>query len=252
MRSPAPPPDPPPGWTTGPPDYVGVGAQRCGTTWWDELVADHPGVDRVPGAEKELHFFDRFVEEPPPPSLPEAYARHFPRRPGALAGEWTPRYLVDHWTPPLLARCAPAARVLVILRDPVERYRSGMAAHRESMRRRGQGVHPMAAANHVLRGLYDLQLGRLLGHVPRERVLVLLYERCIEDPAGELARTYRFLGLDPGHRPAALARRANAAPEELKPAGDPELAALFAADVRALAARFPELDLGRWPTAQMS
>ena len=92
----------------------------------------------------------------------------------------------------------------MLLRDPVERYRSGIALHLESMREPRPAAHPMAPANHVFRSLYDLQLRRMLAHFPRERLLVLQFEACLGDPGGELERTYRFLGLDPGHRPAAL------------------------------------------------
>ena len=56
---PPPPPKAPTGWRTGPPDFVGVGFQRCGTTRWYNLITAHTEVAR-PVATKELHFFDRF------------------------------------------------------------------------------------------------------------------------------------------------------------------------------------------------
>ena len=233
------PPDCPSGWSVAAPDFVGVGAQRCGTTWWDGLVADHPGVCRPPGAVKELHFFDRFVATPVPDSIAADYARWFPRPPGLLAGEWTPRYMLDFWTPRLLARCAPAAKLIVCLRDPVERFRSGMT------------LDP-AMAVHVLRGLYHVQLVRLLAHFPREQILVLQHEACLDDPARELRRTYRFLGLTPeGYHPPGLRRRINSSDPRAKPTLSAEvrddLAAFLLTDLLALAADFPEIDLDRWP-----
>jgi hypothetical protein len=233
------PPECPPGWNVAPPDFIGIGAQRCGTTWWDGLITDHPGVCRPEGVTKELHFFDRFVTTPVPDSLAADYARWFPRPSGLLAGEWTPRYMLDFWTPRLLARCAPEAKLIVCLRDPVERFSSGMALQ-------------VASANHVLRGLYHLQLRRVLEYFSREQILILQYEKCLDDPAGELRRTYRFLGLAPdGHRPPALCRRINASEPGAKPALQPhareDLIAVLLDDVRALAAVFPEIDLDRWP-----
>ncbi|HTY97786.1 MAG TPA: hypothetical protein VMB91_12145, partial [Solirubrobacteraceae bacterium] len=59
VDTPPPPPQTPAGWRTGPPDFVGVGFQRCGTTRWYNLITAHPEVAR-PVAMKELHFFDRF------------------------------------------------------------------------------------------------------------------------------------------------------------------------------------------------
>jgi len=52
------PPPPPPGFVTGPPDFVGVGAQKAGTTWWFRLIEAHPGVYHDPDQRPELHFFD--------------------------------------------------------------------------------------------------------------------------------------------------------------------------------------------------
>ena len=52
------PPVAPDGWTPAPPDYVGVGTARSGTTWWDSLISAHPGVSRLPETPKEIHFFD--------------------------------------------------------------------------------------------------------------------------------------------------------------------------------------------------
>jgi hypothetical protein len=53
------PPARPRGWVLGPPDFVGVGTQKSGTSWWYWLVCDHPQV--TVGFGKELHFFDPYV-----------------------------------------------------------------------------------------------------------------------------------------------------------------------------------------------
>jgi len=47
----------PRGWTTGPPDFVGVGAQRSGTSWWFNLISNHPKVKTTERSHKEKHFF---------------------------------------------------------------------------------------------------------------------------------------------------------------------------------------------------
>ena len=89
---------------------------------------------------KEIHFFDRFWDgREVPADLPGAYARQFPRPEGELTGEWTPRYMHDFWALPLLKAAAPEARILVMLRDPVDRYRSGIAREQRA-RREGRGA----------------------------------------------------------------------------------------------------------------
>jgi hypothetical protein len=192
---PAPPPTPA-GWTIAPPDFVGIGTARSGTTWWCGLIQAHPGVARADGAPKETHFFDRFWTGECTDLDLAAYQAYFPRPAGAIAGEWTPGYLADPWTPPLLRRAAPDARLLVLLRDPVERFRSERAATADEATT--TGLTPRAAANAAYqRGVYVDQLLRLLRAYPREQVLVLQLERCVRDPDTELRRTFTFLGLDP-------------------------------------------------------
>ena len=80
--SPATRPSPPPlpdGWTVAPPDYVGVGTARSGTTWWDHLISTHPNVARAPGRPKEIHFFDQLYDEPPGEHDAAAYHAFFGR-----------------------------------------------------------------------------------------------------------------------------------------------------------------------------
>jgi len=111
------PPEVPEGWSVGPPDFVGVGAQKAGTSWWAALIHEHPNVKRTGGVAKELHFFDRYWESGFGASDIALYASYFPRPGGALAGEWTPGYMIDFWAPELIARAAPETRVLVLLRE---------------------------------------------------------------------------------------------------------------------------------------
>ena len=235
----------PASWETGPPDFVGVGVQRAGTTWWYAAIEAHPGVHRVPLAPKERHFFAPFHERPFTENDVRAYHRLFPRPPGALAGEWTPAYLYHHWTPPLLARAAPDARILVLLRDPVDRYVSAIGGDERNRRR-----SPRRASEAFERGLYHSQLARLVEHVGRERLLVLQYERCRSSPREELSRTYAFLGLDPERVPDVLARKTNASPPgavDIPTNLLQTVRAAYRADSEALFAEFPELDPTLWP-----
>lgn len=54
-------PEVPEGWEIGPPDFVGVGCQRAGTTWWFRMLSEHPRVEPpLPPGKKELHYLERF------------------------------------------------------------------------------------------------------------------------------------------------------------------------------------------------
>jgi hypothetical protein len=271
-------PPAPPGWRTGPPDFVGVGAQRSGSGWWYRVALEsHPRViaeddvkavaplrsmpdssyrrliptrRKVIVGGKELHYFDRFWDGNVPPDFVERYHSFFPRPEGGVSGEWTPRYMYDHWSMRLLHEAAPEARILVILRDPIERFRSGLAFKRQVQLGIGLGRTLDAVATAVARGAYAEQLARVLDFYPRERVLVLQYERCMADPVAEMERTCRFVGVEPLAEPPAelLERRRAPAPKPgLSPGMHEDLVARLRHDVERLVALCPEVDLSLWP-----
>lgn len=229
---------------TGPPDFVGIGAQKAGTTWWYEAICAHPGVFSRSDIHKERHFFGRYVAQPFGPEQCQLYHSWFPRPRGRLTGEWTPDYLHVPWVPPLLAQAAPGARLLVVLRDPIERFRSGLAHHRREHVRLTTERYQDA----FTRGLYQDALRRWSFHFSRDQILVLQYERCVADPAGQIARTYRFLELEPFVFDG-LHNRVNTTTHtvDLEENVRRRLVDLYTPDVSALSKSFPELDLGLWP-----
>jgi hypothetical protein len=230
---------------------VGLGAQKAGTSWWNSLIHLHPAVHRAGGQPKELHFFDRSWEEPFGEADVERYARYFPRPKDGVTGEWTPGYLIDFWTPELLARAAPDARVLVLLRDPLERFRSGLT-HQLATSRKPLIHRDIQGA--FQRGLYAPQLRRVLAAFAADRVFIGQYEACRADPRGQLARTYGFLGLPPFEPDdSAMAGEVNPTtrakyepPASLREA----LVSGYAPDLEQLAELVPDLDLSLWSTAR--
>jgi hypothetical protein len=230
---------------------VGLGAQKAGTSWWDALIGRHPAVVRIPGLPKELHFFDRAWEEPADAAMLARYAAYFPRPEGGVTGEWTPGYLIDFWTPALLAQAAPQARILILLRDPVERLCSGLT-HQLSTSRAALTDRDIQGA--FQRGLYAPQLRRVLSAFPQEQVFIGQYEACRADPAGQLARTYEFLGLAPHELdPATLHGEVNpttGARFEPSAALRRALVGAYAPDLEQLTELVPQLDLSLWPTAR--
>lgn len=157
------------------------------------------------------------------------------------------------WMGRAIAEVAPEARLLATVRDPVERYRSGLPQwrkyhtgelgdeEREERKARRQALQ---------RGFYGTQLTQLADAVGRERILVLQYERCASDPRGEFARTLEFLGLSPWEPPDELLAQRSAASsvrEPLAPDQRSELVAKYSPDVEILRSFAPDLDLSLWP-----
>ncbi len=228
----------------GPPDFVGIGVQKAGTSWWYELIAEHPGVTSRADIHKERHYLSRFGSEPFGAAEVRTYHGWFPRQTGTITGEWTPDYLGYPWVATLLARSAPHARLLVILRDPVERFRSGLSFRLSQ----GAFATEATAAEAVRRGFYARSLRRFLDYFPAEQILVLQYERCAIDPEGELDSTYEFLGLPP-HRPDDLRRPINVSGDKIPvdPDARRRLTELYAPDVTDLISLFPHIDPSLWP-----
>ena len=235
-----------PGEYVGPPDFVGVGVQKGGTSWWFELILEHPGVYERPGLPKERHYLSRFCVEPFGPTEVAAYEGWFPRVAGTVTGEWTPDYFSYPWVAPLLAQAAPDAKILVLVRDPVERFRSGL-----TFRLRMGAPHTSATvADAVRQGFYARHLRRLLEFFPAEQILVQQYEQCRVDPSAQLARTYAFLGLDP-YEPGEIRREVNVSgggKVDLDPSAAARLGDLYRSDALELGSLVPALDLSLWPS----
>jgi hypothetical protein len=204
--------------------FIVAGAQKGGTTALFDYLADEPGValSRV----KEVHFFDDESQAWDRPDY-DAYHAQFGAPDGRPRGEATPIYL--YW-PNSLERIAaynPAMRLIVTLRDPVERawshwrmeYARGVETQafawciREG-RRRLFNAEPWGhhrEFSYVERGFYGEQLERLYGLFPREQVLVIRADELRDTPAPCLAAVRRFLGLGDG--PSAQPRQVHVGKE---------------------------------------
>src|SRR2546425_2855 len=116
--------------------------------------------------------------------------RHWLRRRLGKTPEWnvTSDYRPSRWPPAGMTVSAPDAKVLAILRDPVERFRSGIELQRDQ-----RVVDAVTTLRQVGIGEYARQLAALETFVDPAQVLVLQYERCCAEPAAQLVRTFEFL-----------------------------------------------------------
>jgi hypothetical protein len=158
------------------------------------MLAEHPQIDAVTGKRTPLRFFEPFCTREMKDADVARYHQLFRRASGTVIGEWSVRYLFDVWTLPLLQRAAPGAKLLVLLRDPVERYRASLAKRMGADSARDRGTVYTTEA--VQRARYAAQLKVLSQFFDLEQVLVIQYEQVMADPIGEYARTLRFLGVD--------------------------------------------------------
>lgn len=188
-------------------DFIVVGAQKAGTTALHDFLSEDPAY--AVSTTKEVHFFDdETINWEAPDYAP--YHAHFDWRGEAIRGEATPIYL--YW-PRSLERIAvynPAIKLIVMLRDPVERAWS----HWRMETARGVETQPFSWCiregrtrlfkavpwgvdrefSYVERGFYGEQMARLLDFFPREQVLVLKADDLRTAPSAALARVGAFLG----------------------------------------------------------
>lgn len=240
----------------GPPDYVGVGTQAAGIAWWHAILLKHPAVQRRRASERQPNFFMPFCDEEMTEAHVRDYHSQFPRSDGRIVGEWNPRYMLDFWTPPLLQQAAPEAKLLVLLSDPVARYRRRLRAE---LRQRPPEQAAYFMAETPIRGQYASQLKHLWHYYAPERTLVLQFELCRRDPVGQYARMLRFLELSEDYNPfgrmrARIAGRIRKKLRRREPRGElwPDIEHVLRADLegemRDLKTMVPDLDLSLWPS----
>src|ERR671930_1259656 len=194
------------------PDFLILGAQKAGTTALFAYLRWHPGVTGP--AFKEVSFFDRHYVHGE-----RWYRAHMPLRRGRIVGEASPSYLFHPLAPERVARMLPRARLIALLRNPVDRafshYQHERALGREPLsfeeaieqedeRMRGELERMLADPayfshawwnyTYVARGRYAEQLERWYAVFPREQLLVLASEELAADPPGVYRRALEFLG----------------------------------------------------------
>ncbi|GAA4692593.1 sulfotransferase [Nocardioides nanhaiensis] len=184
------------------PAWVGIGAQRSGTTWLTDLVTQHPRVELGTNGKKEQQLLHKVADGK---RHAADYLDLFPRDDGVLRGEWSPQYL-RHATAPFAAgELLPDVRFWVLLRDPVDRYRSAMhlAVTREWMQRRSKRhiqqawPYPVPTTVQTWSGCYADQLDMWAAAVGRERVVPMVFEQVRRDPQAVVDGLWRDLGLEP-------------------------------------------------------
>jgi hypothetical protein len=202
------------------PDFLVVGAPKAGTTALHAALAMHPEL--FLSSVKEPKYY--LCGDSPPPAYRGPGDAHSNREwiwqrqryvdlfddagDEQMAGESTPFYLYHRDARRRIASDLPKARLVAVLRDPVDR------AYSNWMHLWADGLEPCADVVEACRrepervdegwapfwhyqglGMYGRQLDDLFEHFPRDQVLVLRYRALVDDPRATLNRVCRFLGV---------------------------------------------------------
>jgi hypothetical protein len=189
------------------PNFLVIGAMKCGTTSLFHYLQAHPQAYMAPI--KEVEFF--VAEKNWRRGLDWYRSQFLGARADAKAlGEASTsytKYPQFEGVPERMAEYIPDARLIYLVRDPIERIRS----HYQHRVLTGAERAPLEDA--VVRdgryldcSRYAMQIERYLGSFPPERILLITSEELRSDRLQTLRRIYTFLEIDPDFVPSTIDR----------------------------------------------
>lgn len=223
-------------------DIIGIGVQKAATTWLFQCLTDHPRIRPAADPEfrtKEINFFNWYYERGY-----KWYHGMFEFGPWKTA-EFSVLYFHDRDVPGRLHRYNPDARLLLALRNPIER---AFSHHKHEVRkgRLPQELYEFRKAlpynpSYIEQGLYATHLTRWLDFFEPEQIHVVEYGDVAERPGEVMCEVFRFCDVDPEHRPAHLTTTVNRTVAWRSPRLNRALGTLSAAAERLLGGRAVDL-----------
>lgn len=196
------------------PDFLIIGAAKAATTWIANQLRARSDVF-IPGPEP--HYFSREYDRG------EQWYRAWFKdsRSDQLVGEKSADYLADPQVPERIARLLPDAKIVVQLRNPVDRAYSDycMLFRRGTVSGEIQkflGSQDNSQPRFLNDGLYNQHLRRFLDYFPANNVKIILYEDIRTEPKEVVTNVNDFLGL-PDVPDLQLVERANVKDAPLLP-----------------------------------
>jgi hypothetical protein len=204
------------------PDFLIAGVPKAGTTALHAALAPHPELYLSKIKEPKFFLSDGRPPTTGGPGDVQTYQEHVWRRadyealfdpapPGALRGEATPFYLYDLQAHTRIRTLMPDARLIVLLRDPVDRahsnwthlWNAGLEPEADFLTACAAEERRTAAGwadfwHYINLGRYGHQVEHLYQVFGREQVLLLRYRELKDRPAATLDRVCEFLGVRTG------------------------------------------------------
>lgn len=183
-------------------DFIGIGAEKAGTTWVADCLRDHPEV-YIP-RKKEIFFFNEFdphfleVINPKYEWGIDWYKMQFSCDNGCVVGEYSPTYLYCKKAPGRIKKYFPNVKIIVVLRDPVERAFS-QYIHDTRLGLIGKIEFEEALEKHknyLEKGKYSKFLERYLEIFGKHKIFITTLDEIKKDPAKVMKSLHRFLELE--------------------------------------------------------
>ena len=186
-------------------DFLIIGAQKSGTTSLREFLGSIPV--KIFMLRNEQHFWNRDGQYKDGFGIPSYEELFSESKPTQLNGEKSPNYLTSFEAPARLARHCPEVKLIAILRNPIERAYSAYWHGRrvgaidpnfsftDSIRDYRKN-HGKPYGDLLTPGLYSQHLERYFEFFPKNQVLLLDFQKVVDEPERELISTLGFLGID--------------------------------------------------------
>ena len=191
----------------GYPDFIGLGAQRAGTSWIYACLYEHPNIC-IPV--KEIHFFSRERNWSKGYGWYEAIFEKCPQ--DAKAGEFSTSYLSDSATPERIHQRYPSVKLIACLRNPLDRAYSNYL--NDIMAGVIKPEIPFSEAlkehlEYIEQGRYATHLKGYLRVFSMDQILVLIYGDSLKDPLSFIETIYKCIGVDSSFVPSMVNVRVN-------------------------------------------
>lgn len=185
-------------------DFIGIGAEKSATTWIFECLKEHPEV--CPSAKKETRFFNKPRKYKRGIEYYQKSYKHCSE--GKIKGEFDPTYLASEKVAERIHEYFPDAKLIVSLRDPIERalsqYRAGNKM-KNPLSIYSNLKEAIQKSPHLKKkGFYFKHLKKFFEKFSRENILVILYGEIKSNPKNKIKDLYKFLDIDSEFSPPVL------------------------------------------------
>jgi hypothetical protein len=191
-------------------DFIGIGSTKSGTTWLFYMLGQHPQICR--SEPKEIGYFNyaHYVKDFARPhelklinrnhTKPFSwYKRHFRHCSGhTIKGEFTPYYLYDERAPSLIKQYFPEVKLIVCLRNPIDRAYSLYWEWRSYRKRENRTFEESIKEDrrYIEHGFYYKYLSHYIRCFELDQIMVVLFDNMIINPEQEIINVFRFLKID--------------------------------------------------------
>ena len=185
------------------PNFLIVGAQKCGTTTLYDILNEHPEANM--SSVKEINFFT--IDNKYSKGL-LSYSSYFKKstKKHKITGEASPGYICFPGIAEKIYNNLGDIKIIIILRDPIKRAYSQYwdnRRHLKEYRTEGEIIREYLSADYETtskgyfsRGVYIKYIEEYLKYFSRDKVHIMILEDLVKNPKKELFELYNFLGID--------------------------------------------------------